>query len=200
MPQNIDTIVVVLAALLHHIGRFAVRAGQYDGEVRPSEEAAGQASDPGDVQHSSARCSAYFIERVLPLPDKLGPERAKIARLASAHHGHGGSDVLAQVIARADELAAGMDRVCQHEESQEGVKARLLSVFSHVKLFQSSEVPKRYYGLKAIEDTPFPVSLSDARQTDYEKLWRQFVKQVKDLPCDMGLPHYLSSLVALLER
>jgi len=57
----------------------------------------------------------------------------------------------------------------------------------------------RCHGLQRLSETPFPTSLEEARKTDYATHYAGFIKSLDQLPLDMGVAHYIASLLSLLE-
>lgn len=189
--------ILVLAALLHDIGKFSQRAKRpksidLEGEYCPSYK--------GRASHLHSLYSDYFIENDLPLPPELAPLRSQIARLASAHHKPAGGSLMELALSQADRLSAGMDRIPQEEDAGGYVTARLLSSFSQISLSEGTASPRRYYSLASIEASPFPESLDVAQVSTYEQLFSSFTAGLGRIRLDMGVKHYLASLSSLLEQ
>ncbi len=193
--------VLVLAALLHDIGKFAQRAkrprsDQHEGEYCPIYN--------GRPSHLHVLYTDHFVEKDLPLPLELEASRSRIARIASAHHKPAGDDLLEQALCHADRLSAGMDRAAQEEDSGDYMTARLISTFAQVRLTsRASELTDRYYPLAPIDADPFPVDLASARSKSYAALFELFLADLRDgakLPLDMGVRHFIASLSSLLEK
>lgn len=191
---------LVLAALLHDIGKFAQRAG------RPRSKDEGELC-PQDTQHRRPThlhvlYTDYFIENDLPLPFELEGRRAHIARLAAAHHKPGESVLQEKCIAIADRLSAGGDRLTEDSGDEGDYKsARLACVFQQISLKTSIDEEKRsYYPLAPLGSDIFSLSLQEARRTGYGELFDAFRDALSRIPCDNGVDHYVSSLVSLLEQ
>lgn len=194
---------LVLAALLHDVGKFAQRAGRgrsdsLAGEYCPHDKS-------GRPSHLHVLYSDHFIENDLPLPKELEEYRSLLARLASAHH-HPGADSLAELaLSRGDSLSAGSDRLAEEVDSGDYKSARLVSVFDQVRLrreaFDAANAGTlHYYRLAPLEEDPFPTTLEEARKTGYSELFSQFVEELEKIRKDLGVRHYTDSLVSLLER
>lgn len=76
---------LVLAALLHDIGKFAQRAGAAKSAGMEQEYC--KIDQNGKPTHTHVLYTDAFIEDTrFPLPPELEAKRSKLARLASAHH------------------------------------------------------------------------------------------------------------------
>lgn len=198
-----DQQLLVLAALLHDIGKFAQRAGRgkndsLEGEYCPHDKS-------GRPSHLHVLYTDYFIENDIPLPKELEGDRSRLSRLASSHHRPAGDDLLEWSISRGDSLSAGSDRLKEGADTGDYKSARLVSVFDQVRLkgaaFDSSDAGKlHYYRLMPIEKGTFPTSLEEARKTGYDSLFDEFARSMAALPLDMGVRHYTDSLISLMEK
>ena len=75
---------LILAALLHDIGKFGQRAGAERTEAL--KESYCPVSREGYHSHVHVLNTDHFIEKILPLPSSLGLKRSEIAKLAANHH------------------------------------------------------------------------------------------------------------------
>ncbi len=194
---------LVLGALLHDIGKFAQRAGapksrEMEGEYCPTSN--------GHPTHTHVLYTDHFIEKVLPLPKEFddGRTRSRLARLASVHHKPGSDNLLEQALSVADCLSAGTDRKSGEESEGDYKTARLVSIFEQLSLRGPRPLEDLQkglcYKLSPLSEDPFPVPSEIARKTDYAELFERFCSRLSDLPLDMGLAHYISSLISLLEE
>lgn len=200
-PQ--DLTLLVIAGLLHDIGKFAQRAGalksrEMEGEYCPIYQ--------GRPSHTHVLYTDHFIEKVLPLPKEMddGATRSRLARLASSHHKPASDDPLEQALCFADRLSAGMDRKPGEESEGDYKTARLVSIFEQLSLDGPrplDELQKgMYYRLAPLTEDHFPSTLDAARGTGYAELFNGFCRELSRLPREMGVDHYLSSLISLLEE
>lgn len=203
MKQDESLALVVLAALLHDIGKFGQRA------QAPCSERMEHEYCPTKQNYSSHKhvlYTDYFIEHILPLPLELESKRSSLARLASAHHKPALSEIAETCISDADRLSSGGDRITGDAEGSYKT-ARLESVFSAVTLGDENtqiNTNLRYRLLDLDfhdEDNQasiFPVE--SHQEVSYQVLYEKFLVSLKDLPCDMGIRHYIHSLSTILER
>lgn len=202
MDRN-DLEMLVLASLLHDIGKFAQRAGAGKSQEMEGEYCPG---DKGRSTHLHVLYSDYFIEKTLPLPRELDDDtvRSRLARMASSHHKPLSGDLLEQALCVADRLSAGTDRKSGEEGEGDYRSARLLSIFEQLDLRGARPLEELQKGkchrLVPLTDDPFPVSLEQARQTDYPALFAAFNERLGSLPLDMGIDHYTAALASLLEE
>ena len=190
---------LVLAALLHDIGKFAQRAErpkstQLEGELCPCGK-------HGRSTHLHVLYTDYFIENDIPLPLQI--DKGRLARLAAAHHKPAGDSLAEQTLCIADRISAGMDRIDEEDSSGDYKSSRLLSTFSQVSLRKdksTNPINKSYYTLSALDCNPFPCDLEEARKKSYHELFNKFLGDLKLVPTTAGMRHYLSSIDTLLEK
>ncbi len=194
-----DRETLVLAALLHDIGKFAQRAerprsDQLEGELCPG-------GIHGRSTHLHVLYTDHFIENDLLLPQ--GVDKGRLARLASAHHKPAGDSLAEQILCQADRLSAGMDRIAEEDSAGDYKSSRLLSTFSQVRLRgdeRMRSLEKSYYPLSPLDKDPFPCALSEARKTGYKELFDGFLDKLKKVPTTFGMRHYITSMDSLLEK
>ena len=195
--EKLDQQLLILAAFLHDIGKFAQRAGE------PCSENLAQDYCPGGFSHRHVLYTDYFIEKHLPLPPELEGARSRLARMAAAHHRADEDSREEMCIQDGDRLSSGNDR-SEGESGGTHKSARMESVFSQVHLQQHclEDEPRRYM-LKALDvkgAPPFPVAQDKAQATGYADLYREFLNALSLLPLDMGVQHYIASVQTMLER
>ena len=194
---------LILAALLHDVGKFAQRVGN-----EPYSDSLESEYCPvrnSYYSHQHVLYTDWFIENRLPLPPELESSRSCLARMAAAHHKPDVSSREEKCLEQADWLSSGNDR--ELGDSEGDLKtSRMESVFSSVRLKEreneSEEHIKRYtlQALDADDDPIFPVDLGTARKTSYADLYKAFLEALESLPRDMGIAHYTASLQTVLER
>lgn len=203
---------LVLAALLHDVGKFAQRA-KAPLSAAMEDTYCPQASYGSSHKH--VLYTDYFVENELPLPRELEGRRSLLARIASAHHKPDAENRLEKCLQQGDWLASGNDRIAD-DSKETYLTARLESIFARVHLRddtaatqqdgnaagqQSNELLR--YPLKALDDRDipiFPVPGEKARKTLYEELYASFLQAVRNIPVHMGTAHFLSSFMTVLER
>lgn len=190
----------VLGAWLHDIGKFAQRARE---NHSPLEHEYCKQDGNGHYTHQHVLYTDYFIENLLPLPDELKPHASLLASLAASHHRAEGKAREHQAIQWADQLSSGMDRTKSADKGN-FIAARLKSVFARVRLddrgiAQDARIPEYELLPLGAENAIFPVA-NPSPEHDYQSLWRAFIKELQNLPCDCGPAAWQASLISLLER
>ncbi len=191
----------VLAAWLHDIGKFAQRAGERRSSLE--HEYCPKSGYNGRYSHQHVLYTDYFIEHILPLPPELEGSRSILADLAASHHRADGKSRDHLAIQRADRLSAGMDRT-ESEKEGDFIAERLNSIFAKVRL-GGSGLPEDALAAKyqlrplAEKDSIFPAA-NAGNGPGYKALWREFILQLKNLPCHLGEAAWQASLISLLER
>ena len=203
MEKTESLFLLVLASIVHDVGKFAQRAGAPSS--KDMEDTYCPQSAHGGT-HRHVLYTDYFVEKDLPLPRDLEGKRSLLARIASAHHKPDEASRMEKCLQQGDWLASGHDRI--PGDSEGGYKtARLESIFGRVRLRDEGAAPQPgelwRYGLTPLDDADdpiFPVPLKDAQKTSYADLYETFLQALRAIPLDMGPSHYLSSLMTVLER
>jgi len=134
--------------------------------------------------------------------------RSLIARTASAHHRPDAENLSEQAVMIADRLSSGADRITdEEEESKRGFReSRLVSVFDEIEVVKHQFKPpgNSFHALVPLEtgsEKVFPISGNPAGPPeDYEKLFPQFLSELKTLETGLAFPFYLEGLISLLEK
>ncbi len=209
---------LVLAGLLHDIGKFMQRAHREAdlGMLAPtSAEAAGTycpVLPDGRYSHRHVLWTDAFFDWLIA---RVGaPEDLDLAlahRLAAFHHrpdGAGDQEPLAWCVAEADRLSAGMDRRAA-EESIRGHRARnqpMLSPLAAVSLGRG-DPPERYHRLAELTaeaEVLYPVAKDDEMVRGlpdvYRALWKRFAAAAEGLRVAETGRHFVEGVQGLLER
>lgn len=189
-----DPNTIVLAALLHDIGKFAQRAG-----VPQSERYRSMSPDDFGFSGAHAKWSAGFVRELL--------QDETIEDLVLYHHmpQHAGQRALAEILRDADHLSAAIDRKRRPEKGRPNEEP-LRSVFPEILLSERRSGPATplYYPMRAMDSSdslvPQPLQEIMRYQTnlsrDYERLWQQFVRECERL----SRPWPIGALLSLLHR
>jgi CRISPR-associated protein Csm1 len=204
--EDRDLQVLLLASVLHDVGKFAQRAGRpfsrdMDGIYTTEYK--------GVSGHRHTLYTDYFIEKDLPLPKGLEDLRGAIARVASAHHRPGDENLPDRCVSIADRLSAGADRLeTEDRDDGEDYKSRrLMSIFEEVELrhhrFNSEN--SRAYGLaplRASDESAFPVAREAlrGREGGYSALFQDFLKAIQGIDTSLPFTLYLDALLSILEQ
>ena len=175
---------VILAALLHDIGKFYQRTL---GEKRGNHQ---QLGDECFEQYFAEKLSIIFTQNEI-----------KIIRSAINNHHRD-----EKFITLADGISAGMERIkLDDEETGDPSKEKLLSVFEEVSLFHSNgkKVNEYTHYLKPLsfkKEELFPDKIFDKDiKEEYLKLWEGFVAEVEKISA-LNPHSYLNVLYAILQK
>lgn len=206
---------VVIAALLHDVGKFAQRAAKNISElpktIRDARDVLCRKHAEGFYTHLHVLWTLnFFVENAssfpIPVEDVSFSEFPEdtLANMAARHHADNLTP-LQEIIKQADWLSAGMDRIRyfdQEDEQRTTVhfrKQKLQSLFGKVDLTETKKDSDYFYDLDTLQtdSSCFPEkSDNNVNLTDqYNKLFHQFTEQFNNMPRD----HFLARTLALLE-
>jgi CRISPR-associated protein Csm1 len=209
---------VSLAALLHDIGKFRMRAGHgVDDRLKHLYCPTYKSS----FSHIHAAHTGKFFEKFeeLGVIPKRSPDQEAdpnyLPNLSAMHHKP--ESFLQTLIQRADWLTSGFDReeLERYREEyqreidkgqQHHVRARLVSIFSEVRLpsAKDEKIPESFYDLEPLSPSVRPRSLAELGTTkldsceSYARLWEKFLEGFNRIPKD-GYDNFLGGLISLLE-
>ncbi len=163
---------VLVAALLHDIGKFSQRVGN---EVRWRHEA--------------------FTEQFLrTFSEKLGADAERILDLAATHH----QEVAQrdQLCVKLADWLASAERQREVQPQIPPERTALLALPSRVQLTQPEPQPRflPLHPLRLDEATFFPTDQRQVAPEDYRDLWDKFTKTLEQLPSLLTLTTWLTLL------
>jgi len=208
---------IILAALLHDIGKFMQRA---EIPLSPQSKNMENIICPvyqGRYSHQHVLWTNEFFEKYFikkyPQFSYLDNQKDNVANLASYHHRP--ETPLQVIIQEADHLSSGMDRLEKDLEDETigkilYKKTRLHSIFEKIDLGNNFNKKDIYrYELKPMIPTKenlFPKikqklipSEGELLTDNYINLWRKFLREFKNLPT-VNFDLFLQSLICLLEK
>jgi CRISPR-associated protein Csm1 len=199
-----DRDIVVLAALLHDIGKFYQRTG------RPADEWGVMPFDTADTGPAGAhsRWSAAFITRYVPEPWRGA------GWIALTHHRP--QDAAARLVQEADHLAARFDREKRPQKERGDItQDRLEALLEQVSLADAgpgATLKIRRFGMplqafSARREALFPLrvpALTDLR-AEYAALWDAFLVEAEAagrifVGLDASVAEYITTMAALLDK
>ncbi|HVC33000.1 MAG TPA: type III-A CRISPR-associated protein Cas10/Csm1, partial [Chloroflexota bacterium] len=187
--STVDGEAVVLAALLHDIGKFWQRTGR---GVPAGYQGFGPADVGGHGAH--ARWSASCYEQVVPPAWRQG------GHVVLYHHRP--TSYAAKVLAVADHLAAS-EREDQDAEGDPR-SARVLSVFGRIRLSDLPPGTDSAFPLEPLRlahEVIYPrADQPPATTGEHAQLWDAFFAEASGLGRLESFPTYLTALLALLEK
>ncbi len=201
---------IIIAALLHDIGKFKERA--YGGKEHSSfpkdmEAIILPSKSGGWYSHKHALWTYDFFEndcKNISLPREL--DWVKIKNLAAKHHNASTPDE--SIIDLADNISAASDRSDETDYVKQGHLQRCLrSVFTRISLNNSIDTSYGY-SLKPLEPANvFPFAIKDetaSLQNQYKDLWDKFLidfeKALKQYKQVWGLNQFVNIILYLLQK
>ncbi|MEN3013934.1 MAG: type III-A CRISPR-associated protein Cas10/Csm1 [Endomicrobiia bacterium] len=213
---------IILAALLHDIGKFYQRAFENESELSSLSIGMKTSICPTDknskdgYSHHHVIWTNEFFEKnkdYFPKNISLSIITDNCANLASYHHKP--DTPLKTIIEIADKISAGMDRlendiIDEIRGSERYKKVRLHSIFEKINLESNGSVADAYrYDIRPllpIKDNVFPQDISKLDPPEgkslvnkYNQLWQNFISEFRNLPKD-DFNIFLNSLIFLLEK
>lgn len=202
---------VVLAALLHDIGKFMQRANVPLSVQSKSME--------NQICRKIHKTDHYGYRHVLWTnqffhetnttwcePDNI--DLTLCSDLASSHHRHD-IEPLQAIIKYADWLSAGFDRDPEEDHSTGKLRYKtvpLYSIFDNISLSSNeTSTQTKGYNLTSLDpsnDLIFPHQMTgdSLDEQKYMKLWEDFNAQLNAMPNNLPFRQYLAHINALLER
>ncbi|MCX7679134.1 MAG: type III-A CRISPR-associated protein Cas10/Csm1 [Spirochaetes bacterium] len=202
---------IIIAALLHDIGKFKQRAFGGQEHSKFPKDVEGIVLPRGESTYYTHRHALWtydFFEndlRTWNLPKEL--DWQKIKELASKHHNAGSDEE--SIIEAADRISAASDRGEKTEYERDALlKRRLRSVFSLVTLDSTNVAYQTEYGYRLqriSSENIFPHQVNQqSLQGEYRTLWDEFIacgrKAFEHYKSDYGLDQFVFLLVSLLHK
>ncbi|MGB9687041.1 MAG: type III-A CRISPR-associated protein Cas10/Csm1 [Rectinema subterraneum] len=197
---------IVIAALLHDLGKIAQRAGDdgcktesMNGQLLPKTK-----DDRYTHQHAWYTHGAILkvFNGNANFPKSLRPE--VVARVAASHHNPSSWDE--SIIAESDRISSGADRLEKDiEAEQKGsfIEQALLSVFSniHIELNNSSRHTREmYYSVSPLDEQNIhPRNDAKNSRERYAKIWNGLLKDLRAIS-EIDFENYLAAIDAALEH
>ena len=203
---------ITLAGLLHDIGKLYQRTGE---KKLNSENEIYCPTIKRHLSHIHVGFTAQFFDNFNQNFSKhaiIQNEENSLQNLSAMHHKP--SNPYQWIIAYADRLVSGMERdeyenyssLSSEEETQQYnyKKARLLSIFSRVKISKYNNVKEKFYNLEKLNPKILPQDLkeksSEEAEAEYLKLKNEFENDLGKLEADFNFNNFFNSLSTLLEK
>ncbi|MDQ7032503.1 MAG: type III-A CRISPR-associated protein Cas10/Csm1 [Desulfonauticus sp.] len=208
--MNEKQIMVILAGLVHDIGKLAQRAkaekSPEDDDLLPSFQ--------GQYSHWHVLYTDYFVRNYLPLPKELEGRKEELALLASIHHKPHPERLDQMCVAIGDRLASGIDRI-EYGISEDFRSARLNCIFEEVSLCKHEFDGSGQWRMKLLPFSPqkeviFPETITEQEKRikenqdifvdEYRTLYAKFIEELQKMPSDLKFKHYLPWLLRIMEK
>jgi len=174
---------VIMAALLHDVGKFYQR-----GKEKETEKHTSLGEECFEDHFRESLSHIFTIEEFNIIESGIG-----------SHHDY------AKYVTQADCFSAGLERINREDEEKGNPsEERFLSIFDEITLFSETSKSSGYsYNLKPFSidrATLFPVKFKKENLKDqYAELWSNFTNELKNIPF-VNARSYMNTLYALLEK
>ncbi len=197
---------IVLAALLHDIGKFAQRAGKSQYKQKNMEGILCKLNFKGYYSHQHVLYTMGYLETVKDcFPESIHVQR--MINLAAYHHNPDEEDH--HIITISDRLSSGMDRrsdkELEFEISGKFYEQPMLNIASTLKIREDdgSEWDKtdtNYNAIKPLDgESLVQEGPNKVSKQNYEQQWMLFEKDFQTLK-GLSYEEFVSSLLTMLER
>lgn len=220
MKQNSLKQSIILGALLHDIGKFMQRAEvscRYEKDENEMQRVCRYDKEGNFFSHRHSLWTVEFFERYCDyfpeITSRFENPDDNAANFAAKHHNP--DTPLQWIVAEADRLSSGMDRLKKDEEDE----TRRIDIYKRVRLYPVLEevnigqedmtnISKRIElnPLTLQKEDIFPCNLSklvpgegDSLVENYSRLWESFIDEFKHLPVG-DIQSFVESLLFLLEK
>jgi len=199
---------IVLAALLHDIGKIAQRAEDTSCNIESMEAQILPKAHNGVYYTHKHALYTYgallkIYENIQFIPDNIRP--TVVAKLAAMHHNP--SDWPDYIISESDKLSSGSDRIENQNTKEQEIsyfkraqQQALLSVFSLVNLKNKPKAHEMYYDLKPLKDmNVYPSKDNIYSKEKYKTIWEGLKNDIRAIK-EKDFEHYLAALDTILEH
>ncbi|MEM5947009.1 type III-A CRISPR-associated protein Cas10/Csm1 [Spirochaetia bacterium 38H-sp] len=197
---------IIIAALLHDIGKIAQRAEDNTCNIKEMEAQILPKSKVGNYYtHRHALYTYGAMEKLCKeIGNNIDIRPGVVASLAARHHSP--THWAEHIIAESDRLSSGADRKENEEDKEQSSnflkKAKeqaLLSVFSSVSIFNNRKKEKVYYKLQPLTgENAYPSKESKYNQECYKKIWDGLYNSIISIK-EKDFDDYLAALDSTLE-
>ncbi|GIV28177.1 MAG: type III-A CRISPR-associated protein Cas10/Csm1 [Bacteroidia bacterium] len=185
---------IYLAALLHDIGKFWQRADTYINgkwENLNKDQFKEEVFCPkynNSYSHKHVLWTAQFVEEILGIK---GEGEESLIRIAAKHHDPG-SNLLCNIITKADHLSSGMDRsqLTEDQKNEDDIgnykSTPIRSIFGTISRKDTDQVSLKYRLPVQILDINNIMPITEQFRPDeieklYKDTWEKFVTEIKNL-------------------
>ncbi|MGC8976041.1 MAG: HD domain-containing protein, partial [Candidatus Ratteibacteria bacterium] len=192
---------LILASLLHDIGKFAQRAGEELKEEYQNLENIYCPTYKSYYTHRHLLYSGQFIKEIFKNKEDL------IENLVLSHHlpeNFTGDKKLSKIIQLSDYLSSG-EREKEDYEVKEIEKEPLISVFSQIEI-DGKKIEEKYNKVVKIEDKIENfIPVEDKNQAinqnfNFENLWKEFKQEANKISYSSNSKKVFNQILFLLEK
>lgn len=194
---------IILAALLHDIGKFWQRTGEKltSEDEKLLGDCCPYSKEKDNYTHQHVLYSGRFIREYFTKRWEMVENIVLYHHLpqnAIKHYRY-----LTKIVTLSDWLSSGERRGREEEETGDPSKEPLVSIFSRIKI--TGDIPETYFPLVRLNKDfshLFPkLNKKEAIRTDsYKTLWSQFENEVKLLDFNTPFETFINQLLCLLEK
>ncbi|MGD9927945.1 MAG: type III-A CRISPR-associated protein Cas10/Csm1 [Sphaerochaeta sp.] len=197
---------IVLAGLLHDIGKFAQRAGMSEYKDKSMEGILCRSTKQGYYTHQHVLYTLGYLDTVKDcFPDSINVGR--LINLAAYHHNPSEEDH--HIITIADRLSSGMDRFSDKELEYEAqgqfYEQPMLNIASTLSIKETEnsaplKTDASYLPIRPLDGNAIGTQgQKKISKNEYLQQWSQFEKDFLKLK-GLGYDEFLAALLTILER
>ncbi|PID26390.1 MAG: type III-A CRISPR-associated protein Cas10/Csm1 [Candidatus Cloacimonadota bacterium] len=193
---------VILASLLHDIGKFIQRAEYYKGfKFSGTDKDLFLKDFKGKQSHFHALYSYKYLSEEFPWPDFIREDKNRVSTISSiaGHHHVGGNSLEEYCVIAGDRVSSGHDREAI-EDSENNIKSTpLRSAFTFIENSEKNILGMPLERLKDLKIDQFNYKKSISVE-EYKSFFELFKKDLDKISNSKCFEQYIQRILSILEE